>query len=459
MLNIAILAAGEGRRMRSQLPKSLHLLAGKPLLEHIICTVEPLQAHGLYGVYAHELLPKQLTHLSIVQWILQKPALGTAHAVAQVLPHLSPESRLLILPGDTPLITFTTLQCFIQQTPQHALGLITAFLENPEGYGRIIRDTQQRITNIVEERDATPEQRSITEVNSGIYLVSIQTLKRWLSQLNQNNAQGEYYLTDIIACAIAESVQCSTFTTQYPEEIQGINHRGQLAQLEQAYQQKQAESLLQQGLGLLDPQHFHLRGQIQFGEDVTIDSHVVLEGNIQLGDNTRIGPFSSLRNVQIAADVIIQSHCVIEDSIIGPGCIVGPFARLRPGTYLEKDVKIGNFVELKNTQIATASKINHLSYIGDTTVGQLVNIGAGTITANYDGQQKHRTHIADKVMVGAHTTLVAPITLHEGATIGAGSTLTRDAPANSLSLTRAQQRSLTNWQRPQKSLEVKEEEK
>ena len=448
MLQIIILAAGKGRRMHSQIPKVLHRLAGKPLLEHVISTATQLCPDTLSVVYGHPQVPEQLTHLNNkVQWIPQTPALGTGHAAVQATPHLQDESQVLILLGDTPLISVDTLQAFIQQTNPQALGVMTAYTQHPKRYGRILRNAHQQVTGIIEAQDATPEQNQITEINAGIYLASAQALKRWLPQLNTSNAQGEYYLTDIVKLAAAEGTPISPFVLQSLKEIQGINTRYQLAQLESNYQHHQANRLLRRGLGLRDCNHFCLRGTLEFGQDVTIDSHVLLEGNIQLGDNVNIGPFTLLRNVKIASNVTIKSHCVIEDSVIESGCVVGPFARLRPHTHLQANVRIGNFVETKNSEIGTSSRVNHHSYIGDATIGQYVNIGAGVITCNFDGYQKHRTQIEDHVSVGAHTALVAPITLRYGATIGAGSTLTHEAPANSLTLSRVKQRSLKYQQR------------
>lgn len=450
-LSVIILAAGEGSRMRSQLPKVLHTLGGKTLLEHVISTARQLDAHHVCVVYGHggEQVRSTFSHLD-VDWVEQAEQLGTGHAVAQAMGSVSRHDTALVLYGDVPLIGLATLQRLIMAVSQDSLGLLTVTLDNPTGYGRIIRDPAGRVVRIVEEKDANDQQRAVKEINTGIMAVQVRCLKGWLAALDNKNAQGEYYLTDIIAMAVNDGVTINTVAPQTATETLGVNNRAQLAELERYYQQQQATQLMMSGVTLRDPGRFDLRGEITTGTDVTIDVNNVFEGKVNLGDRVQIGSNNIIRNATIGDDVIIHSHCVIEDAVIGVQCRIGPFSRIRPQTTLGKDVHIGNFVEIKKSNVKDNSKINHLSYVGDTTVGRNVNIGAGTITCNYDGANKHHTEIGDDVFIGSDTQLVAPVTIGNGATIGAGSTITRDVPPDELALSRVPQRSRADWKRPLK---------
>lgn len=450
-LNIIILAAGQGKRMRSQLPKILHPLAGKPILKHIIDTAAQLNAKNIFIVNGHggAQIREQLKSENVT-WVTQEKQLGTGHAAAQTLPHLDEESRVLILLGDVPLISTQTLQKLLTQTPHDSLALVTVKMPNPYGLGRILRDAQNQVISIVEEKDATETQRKIKEINTGIFLVNAKDLHRWLPQLQNHNAQGEYYLTDIISLAVKEKMPITTVNAESPEEVQGINDRAQLVALERYHQQKMAKQFLLAGVTIIDPQRFDLRGELTAAEDVTIDINVILEGKVSIGKNSVIGPHCILRNVAIGENVVIKPHCVIEDARISNACVIGPFARIRPGTELAHDVHIGNFVEIKKSKVDVGSKINHLTYVGDATVGKKVNIGAGTITCNYDGVNKHETVIGDGAFIGSGTELVAPVFIGENATIGAGSVITHEAPSNALTLRRAKQVSFTSWKRPEK---------
>lgn len=446
-LRIVILAAGQSKRMQSNLPKVLHPLAGKPLLHYVIevalklSTLPPIVVYGHHGKQVQQAF-SQLP----VAWVEQAEQKGTGHALLQALPLLQDE-KVLILCGDVPLVSLTTLQQLIKNTPQAALGLITATLPDPSGYGRIVRNQQQAICGIVEEKDADDKIRALKEINSGIYYVAATDLKRWLSALSTNNAQGEYYLTDIIALALKEGRPIHSEHPGFIEEVLGINDRLQLNHLERFYQRQQAQKLLQQGVTLADPARFDLRGELIVGRDVSIDINVIIEGRVVIGDGCYIGPHVYLRDSTLGKDVSIRSHSVIDGADIAAASSIGPFARIRPGTVLATKVHIGNFVEIKNSYIDAESKVNHLSYIGDSHLGKKVNIGAGTITCNYDGFAKHKTIIHDGAFIGSGTELVAPVTIGQGATIGAGSTITKDAPAQQLTLARAQQKSIAGWKK------------
>jgi bifunctional UDP-N-acetylglucosamine pyrophosphorylase/glucosamine-1-phosphate N-acetyltransferase len=448
-LNIIILAAGQGKRMRSQLPKILHSFAGKPILKHIIDTAQQCNAKNIFVVDGHggAQIRDQLKSEN-VSWVTQEKQLGTGHAAAQTLPHLDEENRVLILLGDAPLIRAQTLQKLLTQTPQHSLGLVTVEMPNPFGLGRILRDEKNQIIGITEEKDATETQRKIKETNTGIFLANAKDLHRWLPQLQNNNAQGEYYLTDIIALAAKEKIAITTVNAESPEEVQGINDRDQLVTLERYHQQQIAKKFLLAGVTIIDPLRFDLRGELTAAEDVTIDINVILEGKVSIGKNSVIGANSILRNVTIGENVVIKPNCVIEDAHISNDCVIGPFARIRPGTELANEVHIGNFVEIKKSKVDTGSKINHLTYVGDAIIGKKVNIGAGTITCNYDGVNKHETVIGDGAFIGSGTELVAPVSIGENATIGAGSVITHEAPSDALTLRRAKQVTFTNWKRP-----------
>lgn len=451
-LDVIILAAGHGKRMHSTLPKVLHKLAGKPLLQYIVETVKDLHPSNIYVVYGNGggQVPNCLGHLA-VNWIKQAELLGTGHAVAQAIPEIKQEeSRVLILLGDTPLVSLATLQKLIHATEAHQIGLITLTTEQPFGLGRILRDQQGKVVQIVEEKEATSDQKKIQEVNSGIFYVPIKLLKHWLPKIKKMNAQGEYYLTDIVSMAVEENIEIVTVALDIDGEMQGVNDQIQLAKLERYFQQQTAEKLMLAGVTLRDPKRFDLRGQLKVEKDVVIDIDVILEGENSLGANSFVGAHTILKDVKIGKNVEIKPYCLIENAIIGDNCIIGPFARIRPGSVLKNNVHIGNFVEVKNSQIEQETKINHLSYIGDASIGKNVNIGAGTITCNYDGAVKHQTQIEDEVFVGSNTSLIAPIKIKKGATIGAGSTLSKDVPPGKLTLSRAKTQTFDNWKRPRK---------
>ncbi len=451
-IQIVILAAGLGKRMHSHLPKVLHHLAGKPLLEHVINTAlsispntPPIVVNGHQG----KQLTETLTHYKL-RWVEQKEQLGTGHALLQALPMISEQSQVLILYGDVPLISADTLKKLIDATSLNSIGMLTAHLTNPTGYGRIKRDQHQHIIGIVEEKDATEEERNINEINPGIYFLPAAYLKKWLPLLKNTNAQGEYYLTDIIPLAVKENIAIHFVQPMENEEILGINDRIQLAHLERYYQRKQAEKLMRQGVTLCDPARLDIRGHVQIGRDVVIDVNVILEGEVVMGDECIIGANTFLRNAKLGKRVEVKANSMIDGADIAAECVIGPFARIRPDTVLAERVNIGNFVEIKKSEIEQGSKVNHLSYVGDSTVGKHVNIGAGTITCNYDGANKHQTIIGDDVFIGSNSQLVAPVTVGTGATIGAGSTITHDAPPHQLTLARAPQQTIDGWQRPQK---------
>jgi bifunctional UDP-N-acetylglucosamine pyrophosphorylase/glucosamine-1-phosphate N-acetyltransferase len=433
MLNVVILAAGQGKRMRSDLPKVLHSIAGKPMLGHVIDTARQLGAAKICVVHGHggEAVRAALDAPDLL-WARQEPQLGTGHAVLQAIPLAVPPAPTLVLYGDVPLIRPETLQRLIDVAGDDRLALLTAHLDNPHGYGRIVR-VDGKVVRIVEEKDADDAERAIREINTGILVAPGAALARWLPQLGNRNAQGEYYLTDIVALAVAEGMAVVTAHPAANWEADGVNSKGQLARLERIHQRNLAEALMEQGVTLADPDRIDVRGELLCGRDVFIDVNCVFEGRVVLGDGVRI-----------------NANCVIQDAVVGPHSIIGPFARLRPGTTLAEDVHIGNFVEVKNSTIAAHSKANHLAYVGDATVGSRVNVGAGTITCNYDGANKHRTVIEDDVFIGSDTQLVAPVTVGRGATLGAGTTLTRDAPPDQLTVSRPKQLSIPGWKRPVK---------
>lgn len=451
-LSIVILAAGLGKRMHSTLPKVLHHLAGKPLLEHVVGLAEQL-AIGTPPIvvcgHQSEKVRQALAHLSI-EWVEQREQKGTGHAVQQALPVIPTENNVLILYGDVPLISPETLKELIVHTPTDGIGMITAQFPDPSGLGRIVRDAYNKILRIVEEKDADKAQRAIQEINSGIYLVPARYLQRWLPTLTPHNAQQEFYFTDIIPIAVKENIAIQSIQPRHYEEVLGVNDCAQLARLERFYQYQLATQFMQRGVTLLDPHRFDVRGQLTVGQDTIIDVNVVIEGNVTLGSHCVIGPNTVLKNVVVGDRVMIKANSVIEGAEIANDCVIGPFARLRPGAKLAPNIHVGNFVEIKNSIIGIATKINHLSYIGDSDIGNHVNIGAGTITCNYDGVNKHKTVIGDHAFIGSNTALIAPVTIGEEATIGAGSIITNSAPAQQLTLNRAPQRSFPNWQRPKK---------
>lgn len=451
-LHVIILAAGQGSRMKSFLPKVVHRLAGKPMLQHVIDTTSELDAEKIHIVVGHGAeVVKQTIHDEDVNWCLQAEQLGTGHAVAQAIDTIPQGAKVLILYGDVPLTSASTLKELISSVETQQLSLLTVELENPSGYGRIIRNSESEIAAIVEEKDASEEQRYVTEVNTGILAMSAEALHRYIPLLKNSNAQGEYYLTDIIEIAVKHGDRVSSHQPQFEQEVQGVNNRLQLCELECWHQSRISELLMLGGVTLYDPNRIDVRGDLQFGRDVIIDLNCIFEGNVILGDNVHIGPNCIIKNASIGAGTNIYANSIIEDSVIGDHANVGPYARLRPGTQLENNTKIGNFVETKKTIVGDGSKINHLSYVGDTVLGRNVNVGAGTITCNYDGVNKFKTEIGDGVFVGSNSSLVAPVSVGKNATIGAGSTVTKDIAAEQLAVARGKQRNIDGWQRPVKN--------
>lgn len=450
-----ILAAGQGTRMRSALPKVLHPIAGKPMLQHVVDACAALQnrqvACHMAIVYGHggELVRERISGENL-NWALQSVQKGTGHAVAQAIHLVDADDIVLIAYGDVPLIRSVTLQSLAQGLQDSALCILTTTLTNPTGYGRIVRNAQGQVQAIVEEKDANDTQRQITEVNTGFIAARGADLKRWLQQLSPQNAQGEYYLTDCVGLAVAEGGSINTVCCTDPVEVEGANNRVQLARLERACQQRQVEKLMLAGATVADPARLDIRGTVETGQDVFLDINVVLIGKVTIGNNVVIEAGCVIQDAEIGDNTHIKAYSVIESAVIASHCDIGPFARLRPGTVLAEKAKIGNFVETKKARIGKGSKVNHLSYIGDAEMGESVNIGAGTITCNYDGANKHKTVIGDNVFVGSCTQLVAPVTIAQGATIGAGSTITKDAPADELTLSRAKQMTMKGWQRPVK---------
>lgn len=450
-LEIVILAAGQGKRMYSDMPKVLHHLAGRPLLAHVLESARSLKPAAVHVVYGHggERVREAFAQAG-VDWVRQAEQKGTGHAVAQATPAVSDQATVLVLYGDVPLIRSQTLQQLLQAAGSGSLALLTAELDQPAGYGRIIRDKAGQVARIVESKDATPAEAAVREVYTGFLAAPADKLKKWLASLRNHNVQGEYYLTDIIAMAVAEGVPIATRSPQDISEILGVNSKQELAQLERVYQNQQAQQLMQQGVTLRDPARFDVRGELRCGRDVVIDVNVVFEGKVVLGDGVHIGPNNVIRDTTVGDRTQILPNCVIEESAIGSECRIGPFTRLRPGAQIADRVHLGNFVEVKKSKIGTGSKINHLSYVGDTTVGKDVNIGAGTIVCNYDGANKHPTSIGDNAFIGSNTALVAPVNVGRGATIGAGSVITKDAPEGELTLTRVPQMTKPGWKRPVK---------
>src|SRR5476649_805057 len=444
LMSVVILAAGRGTRMYSDLPKVLHPLAGKPLVQHVIDAADALGAAQIHMVYGHggDLLQQQLASQgSRLNWVLQAEQLGTGHAMQQAAPYFNDEEDVLMLYGDVPLITPATLERLMAAKPDGGIGLLTVRLPDPTGYGRIVRE-QGRVAGIVEQKDASAEQLLIQEINTGILVANGGDLKRWLSRLDNHNAQGEFYITDIIAMAWREGRQINTVNPERVTEVDGVNNRLQLAALERAYQRQQAEKLLLAGVMLLDPARFDLRGELLHGRDVTLDTNVIIEGRVSLGHHVTIGTGCVLKDCDIGDNVVVSPYTIIEHSVLRADVTVGPFARLRPGSELEQGAHVGNFVEMKKARLGKGSKAGHLSYLGDADIGAGVNIGAGTITCNYDGANKHQTIIGDDVFVGSDTQLVAPVKVGNGATIGAGTTVTRDVAGNELVLSRVRQNNI-----------------
>jgi bifunctional UDP-N-acetylglucosamine pyrophosphorylase / glucosamine-1-phosphate N-acetyltransferase len=447
---VIILAAGKGTRMRSSLPKVLQPLAGQPLLGHVINTAKKLNANNIITIYGHGgTLVQNAFQNEQIDWVEQAEQLGTGHAVQMTLPVLKNEGMALILSGDVPCVSQDTLQRLLDASKDTGIGLVTLTLADASGYGRIVRENGQ-IQAIVEHKDATDEQRQIKEINTGIYCVSNAKLHEWLPRLSNNNAQGEYYLTDIVAMALADGMTVASVEPTLAFEVEGVNDRVQLAALEREFQAFQAKSLMQQGVHLIDPSRFDLRGELTVGQDVRIDINVILEGQVSLGDNVEIGAGCVIKNTTIAAGTKVQPYSVFENAIVGENVQIGPFARLRPGAKLADEVHIGNFVEVKNTTIGLGSKANHFTYLGDAEIGAGSNVGAGTITCNYDGANKFKTVIGDAAFIGSNSSLVAPVRIGHGATVGAGSVITRDVEDGSLAVERSKQFAKENYPRPQK---------
>ena len=447
---VIILAAGKGTRMRSQIPKVLQPLAGRPLLGHVIQTAKKLHAENIITIYGHggELVKQSFANEQ-VEWVEQAEQLGTGHAVQMTLPVLPQDGISLILSGDVPCIHANTLQKLLNASTQTGIGLVTLTVEDATGYGRIVRQ-DGKIQAIVEHKDANEAQRQIQEINTGIYCVSNAKLHQWLPKLSNENAQGEYYLTDIIAMAIADGLSVASVEPELAFEVEGVNDRVQLATLEREFQNNQAKKLMQQGVHLIDPARFDLRGNLSVGQDVRIDINVIIEGDCEFGDHVEIGAGCVIKNTKIAAGTKVQPYSIFDNAVVGENAQIGPFSRLRPGAKLANDVHIGNFVEVKNSSIGLGSKANHFTYLGDAEVGAGSNIGAGTITCNYDGANKFKTIIGDAAFIGSNSSLVAPVNIGNGATVGAGSVITRDVAENSLAFERSKQVAKENYQRPEK---------
>ncbi|MDT8398162.1 MAG: bifunctional UDP-N-acetylglucosamine diphosphorylase/glucosamine-1-phosphate N-acetyltransferase GlmU [Pseudomonadales bacterium] len=451
-LNIVVLAAGKGTRMHSDKPKVLHELAGKSLLQHTLDVADGLNASAVQVVVGHgagEI--KQALKGRNIGIVVQEPQLGTAHAVQQTLEYLDDSALALVLYGDVPLIRIKTLQDLLSQMHEKSMAVLTCHVAEPHGMGRIIRDDRDRIIAIVEEKDANIEQKVINEINTGIMAFPVKKLKQWLPTIENNNAQGEYYLTDVVALAVADGFDVLSVECSGAMEASGVNDRVQLAALERYYQQEKAMEFMLAGVSIVDPQRFDIRGDAEIGRDVIIDINVIIEGKVKIGDGVKIAANCILKDCEIDTGTIVLSNTIIEKSRIGRRCSIGPFARIRPDTELHDDVRIGNFVEIKKSVVGQGSKINHLSYLGDTRAGKNVNVGAGTITCNYDGINKHMTEIGDDVFVGSNTAVVAPVKIADGATIAAGSVVTRDVNNGQLAVARARQTNIDGWQRPKKT--------
>lgn len=450
-LQVCVLAAGQGKRMRSDKPKVLHKIAHKALVEHVLDAAGQVSEHKPIVIFGHggEQLKNALSARDIT-WVEQAEQLGTGHAVHQCLPTISTDSTTLILYGDVPLTKVETLNKLVEQAALTGFALLTVMMDDPSGYGRIVRNNNDEITSIVEHKDASPEQLKITEVNTGIMAIRSEYLHQWIPALGNDNAQGEYYLTDCVAMAVAEGKKVAGVIAENAFEVTGVNNRQQLAELERQFQTSIAFQLMEQGVTLRDPQRLDVRGTLTCGQDVEIDVNAVFLGDVTLGDGTTIGPNCVVENATIGANVTVRANCVIDSAVIGGGSKIGPFARVRPETRLGNDVHIGNFVEVKKSEIGNGSKVNHLAYVGDSEIGKNVNVGAGTITCNYDGAFKHKTVLEDDVFVGSDTQLVAPVRVGRGSTVGAGTTVTSDVEENSLVISRVKQKIIPGWKRPQK---------
>jgi bifunctional UDP-N-acetylglucosamine pyrophosphorylase/glucosamine-1-phosphate N-acetyltransferase len=450
-LNVVVLAAGKGTRMFSAKPKVLHSLAGRPLLQHTLDTARQLEASTVTVVIGHEAEQiRQAVNDPIVNFVVQDQQLGTAHAVHQALPCLAPKAIALVLYGDVPLVQAATLRGLLKEVDADSMAVLTCQVKNPAGLGRILRAADGSIEAIIEEKDASSAQRAITEINTGIMAIPVARLQQWLPRISTNNAQGEYYLTDIVTVALEAGCRVHTSVCADELEAAGVNNRLQLAELERHYQARETRRLLLGGVTMRDPARVDLRGRIHIEPDVDIDINVVLEGDIHIAGGVSIGPNCVLRDCSIGAGTAIEANSVLEGAVIGQRCKVGPFARVRPGTAVADDARIGNFVEIKKSRLGNNSKVNHLSYVGDSDVGADVNIGAGTITCNYDGVNKFKTVIEDSAFIGSNSSLVAPVTVGEGATVAAGSVITQDVPRQQLAIARGRQANVTGWQRPRK---------
>jgi len=450
-LDIVILAAGQGSRMKSALPKVLHKIGGKPMVQHVIDNASAMGDNQIHVVIGHgaEKVEAELSGQG-VEFALQAEQLGTGHAVAQAMPNVSDEGVVLVLYGDVPLTQTATMAELVKIAEQGEFGLLTVKLEDPTGYGRIVRGETGDVVAIVEHKDATSEQREIREVNTGILALPAALLNQWIPHLSSDNVQGEYYLTDIIAMAARQGIRIQAIQPATEQEVQGVNNRMQQAELERWYQLQQAENLMIEGVTLADPARIDVRGTVTVGHDVAIDINVILEGRVEIGDNVTIDSNCIIKDSIIGAGTHIKAHSVLEEAVVGNSCDIGPFARLRPGSHLAAKAKVGNFVETKKANIGEGSKVNHLTYIGDAEIGAGVNVGAGTITCNYDGVNKSKTEIGDGAFIGSNSSLVAPVKVGAGATVGAGSTITKAIEADQLAITRAKQLNLSNWQRPVK---------
>lgn len=450
-LSIVILAAGQGKRMKSDLPKVLQPLAGQPILGHVIDTAKSLAADAIHIVYGHggEQVKARMAN-EPVSWALQAEQLGTGHAVAQAMGGIPDDHQVLILFGDVPLVRKATLEALIRESNDQAISVLTVIASDPTGYGRIVRDGAGNVVRIVEQKDANTKERAINEINTGLLTVPAKSLRKWLAALKNDNAQGEYYLTDVIVMAVRDGLKVNAVIAPAETEVLGVNDKVQLAFLEGALRSDRARDLMQRGVTLADPARIDIRGAVDVGRDVFIDVNVVMVGNVSLGDRVRIGPNCYLKDCRIDADTEVHPNCVIDKAKVGPNNAIGPFARLRPDAVLHENVHIGNFVEVKKSEIGANSKANHLTYLGDATVGSNVNVGAGTVTVNYDGVNKWRTEIGDNAFIGSGSMLIAPVKIGAGANTGAGSTISRDAPEGKLTLGRARQVTIEGWTRPQK---------
>jgi len=450
-LNVVVLAAGKGTRMKSARPKVLHKLAGKPLLKHVLDTASAMDCDNMQVVvgFGAEAVEAELAD-SATGFVLQKEQLGTAHAVHQALDNLDDDAIALVLYGDVPLIRADTLTTLADLVDVDSMGVLTCMVDNPTGLGRIIRDNSGQITRIVEEKDASAEEKQVQEINTGFMAIPVARLQRWLPQVGADNAQKEYYLTDLVELALADGCRVVTSVCEDQKEVTGINDRVQLAELERKYQQDMTDELMKNGVTLIDPARVDIRGDVDIASDVEIDVNVILEGEVTIAADVRIGAGCILKNCSVGEGTVLHPYTVVEDAVIGKHCQLGPFARVRPGTEMEDMAKLGNFVEVKKARLGKGSKVNHLSYVGDSELGEGVNVGAGTITCNYDGINKHKTTIGDGVFIGSNAVLVAPVELESGAFVAAGSTITKTVPKDSLGVGRSRQTNIEGWQRPDK---------